>query len=117
MFVHANRIEWGFVVFAAFMVLPLPAYIVFSMVADLNDVGSSSVATARAERAYKQAIEDKEGLAGGLALDEHARREGGELTMQQEAGGLAVREEVAFDFAEERAEVAAEQEVAARSTQ
>ena len=98
MFFHGSSIDWFFVGFAGFVVLPLPLYIVFSMVADLNDIESSSVATARAERAYREAVEDKKGLEGSLVLDEHARQVGGELTMRQEAGGLAMHEEVALDL-------------------
>ncbi len=85
----------------------------FSLWRDARNKESSSAATARAERAYREAVKDREQLAGGLVLDEHARQVGGELTMQQEVGGLEVHEEVAFGFgAEDEAEEAVLEEAA-----
>jgi hypothetical protein len=112
---YGGTIDWGFTIFALFVVLPLPLYIVYSLRADLNDVGSSSVATARAERAFREATRDKGGLQGSLVLDEHARQVGGELTMQVNAGGLEVHEEVALGLdgaqgAEAHGEVVAQAE-------
>ena len=62
----------------------------------------TTMASARAERQLREAVKSKEELVGGLVLDEHART-GGELTMRQEVGGLAMHEEVALglDVADE----------------
>jgi hypothetical protein len=75
------------------MALPVPLYVLWKLRMNLH-FDADALDTVRAERAYREAIKDREELAGGLALDEHARREGGELTVQAEAGGLEVREEV-----------------------
>ena len=97
--------------------LPVPLYVLWKLRMNLHFDDTGSLEAMRAERAYREAVKDRAELAGGLALDEHARQVGGELTMQQEAGGLEVHDEVALDFEEEHAEVAAEQEVAVRSDQ
>ncbi len=56
-----------------------------------------AMAEEHAKKAYREAVKDREQLAGGLVLDEHAARVGGGLTEQQDAGGLEVHEEVVLD--------------------
>ena len=58
----------------------------------------TTMASARAERRLREAVKSKEELVGGLVLDEHARQVGGELTVQQDAGGLAVHSEVVLNL-------------------
>ncbi len=100
-FFYYGSIDWSFVAFAATMILLLPLYIAYSFWSDLRNTESSTVAMARAERAYREATKGKEDLSGALVLDEHASRQvGGELTVQQEAGGLEVHEEVALGLDE-----------------
>ncbi len=98
--------SWSVVMFILMLALLIPVFASWSLWRDSRSEETSSSATARAERAYREAVKDHEQLAGGLALDEHARQAGGDLTVQQEAGGLEVHEEVAlgFDVADEEAE-------------
>ena len=49
-------------------------------------------------KAHELKSKSKEELVGGLVLDEHARQVGGELTVQQDAGGLAVHSEVVLNL-------------------
>ncbi len=68
-----------------------------------------AMAEEHAKKAYRESAGDREQLAGGLVLDEHAARAGGGLTVQQDAGGLEVHEEVVLDHgAKEDAEEASE---------
>ncbi len=71
----------------------------FSLWRDARNKESSSAATARAERAYREAVKDREQLAGGLVLDEHvSSHAGGELTVQRQVGALEIHEQVALDL-------------------
>jgi hypothetical protein len=79
------------------MALPVPLYVLWKLRMNLHFDDMGALDGVRAERAYREAIKDREELAGGLALDEHARREGGELTVQAEVGGLEVHEQVVLD--------------------
>jgi hypothetical protein len=80
------------------MVAPIPLYTAFSLLVDAFSEDTISAADERAERAYREAVKDKGQLVGGLELDEHARRAGGELTVKEQAGGLAIHEEVTLGF-------------------
>ncbi len=81
------------------MVTPIPLYTAFSLLVDAFSDDTSSAADARAERAYREAVKDREQLAGGLVLDEHvSSHAGGELTVQRQVGALEIHEQVALDL-------------------
>jgi hypothetical protein len=81
---------------AAFFLSVLPAWTAFALWRQATTKGTASNARARVEHAYREAVVDREQLAGGLEIDARAGGSGGELTVQAEAGGLEVREEVAL---------------------
>ncbi len=85
------------VMVSAVFLLSIPLWAAVSLWKDVTTPRKASNARARVEYAYRAAVVDKEDLAGGLVLDAHVRS-GGELTVQQEAGGLEVHEEVVLDL-------------------
>ncbi len=90
---------------AATFAVAFPVCIIVMNLFVEEDELAGATGTARVERAYREAVEDRSQLAGGLALDEHVGASGGgALTVQAEAGGLEVHDEVALDLdAEQKA--------------
>jgi hypothetical protein len=89
-----------------------PVYVIISLLVRAWRGGGRAEEFARVELAYRHALRDHEQLMGGLVLDEHVGGSGGELTVQAEAGGLEVREQVVLDV--DGADEVGVSEVAAR---
>jgi hypothetical protein len=102
--------DWGYLWDYAFITSLIPVAGAIVLTRRASSTSSPAAQAVQVRRAYREAVKDKEQLAGGLVLDEHARQVGGELTMRQEVGGLEVHEDVALglDATNEQAEAVSE---------